>query len=143
MAISMTEAAAERVKKFLDQRGKGVGLRLGVKTMGCSGMSYVIEFVGEINLAAEVFEDSGVKVIVDKKSLVYLDGTELDYTRDGTPVTLDNYLLVFNILIFIAALAIIMSVFFVKEPLYYGGWCVFCMVNVRYKKISEVKKLNR
>jgi len=58
-------------------------LRLGVKTMGCSGMSYVLEFVDEINPEDEVFEDSGVKVIVDKKSLVYLDGTELDYTRDG------------------------------------------------------------
>jgi len=58
-------------------------LRLGVKTMGCSGMSYVLEFVDEINPEDEVFEDSDVKIIVDKKSLVYLDGTELDYTRDG------------------------------------------------------------
>ena len=83
MAITLTEPAAERVKAFLENRGKGVGLRLGVKTMGCSGMAYVLEFVDEINPEDEVFEDSGVKVIVDKKSLVYLDGTELDYTRDG------------------------------------------------------------
>ena len=83
MAITLTEPAAERVKVFLDNRGKGVGLRLGVKTMGCSGMSYVLEFVDEINPDDEVFENSGVKVIVDKKSLVYLDGTELDYTKDG------------------------------------------------------------
>ena len=83
MAITLTEPAAERVKAFLDNRGKGDGLRLGVKTMGCSGMSYVLEFVDEIHPEDEVFEDSGVKVIVDKKSLVYLDGTELDYTRDG------------------------------------------------------------
>lgn len=83
MAITMTEPAAERVRAFLDNRGKGVGLRLGIKTMGCSGMSYVLEFVDEINPEDEVFEDLGVKVIVDKKSLVYLDGTELDYTRDG------------------------------------------------------------
>ncbi|MFV2004009.1 MAG: iron-sulfur cluster assembly protein IscA [Gammaproteobacteria bacterium] len=83
MAITLTEPAADRVKAFLENRGKGVGLRLGVKTMGCSGMAYVLEFVDEINPEDEVFEDSGVKVIVDKKSLVYLDGTELDYTRDG------------------------------------------------------------
>jgi iron-sulfur cluster assembly protein len=83
MAITLTEPAAERVKNFLENRGKGVGLRLGVKTMGCSGMGYVIEFVDEINADDEVFEDHGVKVIVDKKSLVYIDGTELDYTKDG------------------------------------------------------------
>jgi iron-sulfur cluster assembly protein len=83
MAITLTQPAAERVKSFLANRGKGVGLRLGVKTMGCSGMSYVLEFVDEINPEDEVFEDSEVKIIVDKKSLVYLDGTELDYTRDG------------------------------------------------------------
>ncbi len=83
MAITLTEPAAERVKSFLENRGKGVGLRLGVKTMGCSGMGYVIEFVDEINSDDEVFEDHGVKVIVDKKSLVYIDGTQLDYTKDG------------------------------------------------------------
>ena len=83
MAITLTEPAAERVKAFLENRGEGVGLRLGVKTMGCSGMAYVLEFVDEINPEDEVFEDAGVTVIVDKKSLVYLDGTELDYTRDG------------------------------------------------------------
>ena len=83
MASTLTEPAAERVKSFLENRGKGVGLRLGVKTMGCSGMGYVLEFVDEINDDDEVFEDHGVKVIVDKKSLVYIDGTELDYTKDG------------------------------------------------------------
>ncbi len=83
MAITMTEPAAERVKTFLANRGKGVGLRLGVKTTGCSGMSYVLEFVDEINPDDEVFEDYGVKVIVDKKSLVYIDGTELDFSREG------------------------------------------------------------
>ena len=83
MAITLTEPAAERVKSFLENRGKGVGLRLGVKTMGCSGMGYVLEFVDEVNADDEVFEDHGVKVIVDKKSLVYIDGTELDYTKDG------------------------------------------------------------
>ena len=83
MAITMTEAAASRVKSFLDQRGKGVGLRLGVRTSGCSGMAYVLEFVDEIDAADVVFEDHGIKVIVDPKSLVYIDGTELDFAKEG------------------------------------------------------------
>ena len=83
MAITMTETAASRVRTFLESRGKGVGLRLGVKTTGCSGMAYVLEFVDELNEEDEVFEFQGVKVIIDKKSLVYLDGTELDYIKEG------------------------------------------------------------
>ena len=83
MAITMTETAANRVRTFLDKRGKGVGLRLAVKPSGCSGMSYVLEFVDEIEEVDEVFEQFGVKVIVDKKSLIYIDGTELDYTKEG------------------------------------------------------------
>lgn len=83
MAITMTDTAASRVKTFLENRGKGIGLRLGVKTTGCSGMAYVLEFVDELNEEDEVFEHSGVKVIIDPKSLVYLDGTELDYVKEG------------------------------------------------------------
>ncbi len=83
MAISMTEAAASRVRTFLENRGKGIGLRLGVKTTGCSGMAYVLEFVDELDDGDEVFEHEGVKVIIDAKSLVYLDGTELDYVKEG------------------------------------------------------------
>ena len=83
MAITLTEAAAARVRAFLDQRGKGVGLRLGVKTTGCSGMAYVIEYADDIEEGDTVFEDHGVKVLVNPKSLVYLDGTELDYAREG------------------------------------------------------------
>ena len=83
MAITLTEAAAERIQSFLENRGKGVGLRLGVKTSGCSGMAYVLEFVDELEDSDEVFEDHGVKIIVDPKSLVYLDGTELDFKREG------------------------------------------------------------
>jgi iron-sulfur cluster assembly protein len=79
----MTPAAAERVGKFLANRGRGVGLRLGVRTSGCSGMAYVIEFADELESDDQVFEDQGVKVIVDPKSLLYLDGTELDYTKEG------------------------------------------------------------
>ena len=83
MAISLTEAAASRIQAFLDKRGKGVGLRLGVRTSGCSGMAYVIEFVDDIDEQDQVFEDHGIKVIVDPKSLIYLDGTEVDFAREG------------------------------------------------------------
>ncbi len=83
MGITLTAAAADRIKSFLDNRGKGVGLRLGVKTTGCSGMAYIIEFADEIDSDDSVFEDKGVKVLVDPKSLIYLDGTELDYAKDG------------------------------------------------------------
>ena len=83
MAITMTEPAAQHVANFLVNRGKGLGLRVGVKTSGCSGMAYVLEFVDVLNEDDEVFSDKGVKIIVDKKSLVYLDGTELDFVKEG------------------------------------------------------------
>lgn len=79
----MTDSAASRVTTFLEQRGKGIGLRLGVKTTGCSGMAYVIEFADNVEESDSVYEDKGVKVIIDAKSLVYLNGTELDYTKEG------------------------------------------------------------
>lgn len=81
--ISLTETAANRVRTFLQNRGKGIGLRLGIKTSGCSGLAYVLEFVDELNEDDEVFEQHNVKIIVDKKSLVYLNGTELDFTKEG------------------------------------------------------------
>ena len=83
MAISLTSKAADHIHKFLDQRGKGLGLRLAVKTSGCSGMAYVMEFVDELDEGDEVFEDKGIKVVIDPKSLVYLDGTEIDFTKEG------------------------------------------------------------
>jgi iron-sulfur cluster assembly protein len=84
VAIVLSDSAADRVRKFLANRGKGFGVRLGVKTTGCSGLSYVLEFVDDINEAEDVvFNDKGVNVIIDKKSLVYLDGTELDFAREG------------------------------------------------------------
>ena len=83
MSISVTQAAASHVDKHLAQRGKGLGIRVGVRTSGCSGMAYVLEFVDEIAPGDEVFEDHGVKVVVDAKSLVYLDGTELDFVKEG------------------------------------------------------------
>ena len=83
MAIHLTEVAAQRVQGFLDSRGKGIGLRLGVKTTGCSGLAYVIEFVDELQTEDSVFESKGIKVVVDPKSLIFLDGTEVDFAREG------------------------------------------------------------
>jgi iron-sulfur cluster assembly protein len=83
MAIQLTDVAAQRVQTFLTNRGKGIGLRLGVKTTGCSGMAYVIEFVDELDDSDTVFETNGVKVVVDPKSLIFLDGTQVDFSKEG------------------------------------------------------------
>ncbi len=83
MAIQLTDVAATRVLEFLKGRGKGIGLRLGVKTTGCSGMAYVIEFVDQIQDDDSVFESNGVKVVVDAKSLIFIDGTEVDFAKEG------------------------------------------------------------
>ena len=83
MAVTLTERAASRVQSFLDNRGKGVGLRVGVKTSGCSGMAYSLEFADEFEEDELLFESHGVKLLVDTRSLAYLDGTELDYAKEG------------------------------------------------------------
>ena len=83
MAVTLTEQAAAHVAGFLQKRGKGVGLRLGVRTSGCSGMAYKLEFVDAAGEDDEVFASHGVQVFVDARSLPYIDGTELDYTREG------------------------------------------------------------
>lgn len=83
MAISMTPAAEQYVIRHLADRGKGLGIRLGVKTTGCSGLSYVLEYVDEQDPADKVFDCGAVQLFVDPKSLVYLDGTELDFVREG------------------------------------------------------------
>ena len=83
MAITLTPVAAERVSDFLANRGSGIGIRLAVQTTGCSGLGYNIEFVDTLNEDDAVFEDHGVKVIVDAKSLIYLDGTEVDFVKQG------------------------------------------------------------
>ena len=83
MAISMTPAAADRVRSFLHNRGKGIGLRVGVKTTGCSGLAYVLEFVDTLNDDDQVFEQDNLKLIVDGKSLVYIEGTQLDFVKEG------------------------------------------------------------
>ncbi len=83
MAVTLTEKAATHVKNYIAKRGKGVGLRLGVRTSGCSGMSYTLEFADEMNDTDSRFDSHGVTVLVDPKSLTYLDGTELDFVREG------------------------------------------------------------
>lgn len=83
MAVSLTEAAARHVTRYLAKRGKGVGVRLGVKTTGCSGLAYKLEYVDEVAPEDIVFENHGVKLLIDPKSLAYIDGTQLDFVREG------------------------------------------------------------
>ena len=83
MTVTLTERAARHVANFIAKRGKGFGVRIGVKTSGCSGMSYKLEFADDAAAGDQVFESHGVKVLVDPKSLPYIDGTELDYAREG------------------------------------------------------------
>ncbi|THF55884.1 iron-sulfur cluster assembly protein IscA [Pseudothauera rhizosphaerae] len=83
MAVTLSESAAKHVANFIARRGKGYGIRLGVRTSGCSGMAYKLEFVDATEDEDVVFESHGVKVIVDPKSLPYIDGTELDFVREG------------------------------------------------------------
>ncbi len=83
MAISLTSSAAERVRSYIAKRGHGVGLRVGVRKTGCSGYAYVIDFADAVGTDDSVFDDSGVKVIVDARSLELIDGTEVDFVREG------------------------------------------------------------
>lgn len=81
--ISATPAAAARIVTVISKRGKGIGLRLGVQTTGCSGLGYKLEFVDSANADDKVFESNGIKIFVDAKSLQYIDGTVLDYVKEG------------------------------------------------------------
>ena len=83
MTISITEAAARHVSEQMRERGHGLGIRVGVKTTGCSGMAYVLEFADGLEVDDQVFEGHGVKIVVDQKSLVYIDGTEMDFVKTG------------------------------------------------------------
>ena len=83
MAVTLTEKAATHVQDYIAKRGKGVALRLGVRTSGCSGFAYKLEFADAVNPDDHQFESHGVKVVVDPKSLPFLEGTQLDYTREG------------------------------------------------------------
>jgi iron-sulfur cluster assembly protein len=83
MAISLTDSAASRVLSYLDARGSGVGLRLGVTQTGCSGYSYVINYADEIADSDVIFEDKGVTVVIDPEALALIDGTEVDFVKNG------------------------------------------------------------
>lgn len=83
MSISLTLAAADRVRAFLTRRGHGLGLRLSVKKTGCSGFAYVVNYADDVGADDIVFEQQGVKVIVDRDSLGYIDGTEVDFVKQG------------------------------------------------------------
>ena len=83
MAISLTQSAADRVRSFLASRGHGVGLRLGVRKTGCSGFAYVINYADDSQPEDVVFENRGVKVFVDRSSLQLIDGTEVDFVKQG------------------------------------------------------------
>jgi len=83
MSITLTPQAATHVQNYLAKRGKGIGLRLGVRTTGCSGLAYKLEYADEVQDGDFQFESNGVRVLVDPKSLPYVDGTELDFTREG------------------------------------------------------------
>ena len=83
MALTLTENAARHVADQLVARGKGLGIRVGVTTTGCSGMAYVLEFVDEVDAHDAVFENHGIRIVVDPKSLVYIDGTEMDFVKTG------------------------------------------------------------
>jgi iron-sulfur cluster assembly protein len=83
MTISLTPSAVERVRTYMANRGKGIGLRLGVKQTGCSGYAYVVSYADEIGAADVVFDEAGVKVVVDREALKFVDGTEIDFVRTG------------------------------------------------------------
>ncbi|WP_454766023.1 iron-sulfur cluster assembly protein IscA [Cupriavidus campinensis] len=83
MSISLTPAAARHVEKSLSRRGSGIGLRVAIKTSGCSGFAYALEFVDQANAEDQCFEAHGVTIVVDPRSLPMLDGTELDFVREG------------------------------------------------------------
>lgn len=83
MGITVTQQAADHISRHIQKRGKGLGLRLGVRTTGCSGMAYKVEYVDEPKGDDSIFEQLGVKVYIDRKSLPFLEGIQLDYARDG------------------------------------------------------------
>ncbi|MEW9809839.1 MAG: iron-sulfur cluster assembly protein IscA [Candidatus Symbiodolus clandestinus] len=83
MAVTLSSQAAQRIHQFLQQRGKGIGLRLGVKTTGCSGLAYVLEFVDQLAEDDQMFQEQGVTLIINQKSLKYLQGIALDFVKEG------------------------------------------------------------
>lgn len=87
MSITLTEAAADRVQRFIEKRGRGLGVRLGIRKTGCSGYAYVVDFADEVGEGDAVFEHHDIKVVVSEDHLPFLDGTELDFAREGVNET--------------------------------------------------------
>lgn len=87
MAISLTQSASERVRSYLARRGHGVGLRVGVRKTGCSGYAYVVDYADSVDDGDVVFEQDDIKVVVDSKALELIDGTEVDFVKDGLSET--------------------------------------------------------
>jgi iron-sulfur cluster assembly protein len=83
MSISLTPSAVERVRTYMASRGTGIGLRLGIKQTGCSGYAYVVSYADEVGAGDVVFDEAGVKVVVDREALKFVDGTEIDFVRTG------------------------------------------------------------
>ena len=83
MAITLTASAADRVRGYLARRGQGIGLRVGIKKTGCNGFAYVVDYADEVEQGDQVFETGGVKVLVDQASLEIIDGTEVDFVKEG------------------------------------------------------------
>jgi iron-sulfur cluster assembly protein len=83
MAITLTESAAERVRNCLTERGSGIGLRVGITKTGCSGFAYVVNYADSVDPEDSVFAEAGVSVIVDKAALDMIDGTEIDFVKEG------------------------------------------------------------
>ena len=87
MKIELTESAAKQIRKQLAGRGKGIGLRVGVKNVGCSGFGYIYDYADEVQAGDQTFEAHEAKVVVDTKSLEFLDGSTLDYVKEGLKQT--------------------------------------------------------
>lgn len=83
MTIALTEKAARQIRKSLEKRGKGLGLRVGVKTVGCSGFAYTFDYADEVGANDALFEAHDAKLVVDREALQYLDGSTLDFVREG------------------------------------------------------------
>ena len=83
MAVTLTDRAAEHVQRYIEKRGKGVGLRLGVKKVGCSGLAYTFDYADEVSANDVLFEGFDAKVVVDKDALTYIDGSTVDFAREG------------------------------------------------------------
>ena len=91
--IKLSQNAAERIKEIMSKAEETIGVRVGVKSGGCAGMSYIMEYAKEIKPNEEIVEDKGVKVLIDPKAIMYLLGTEMDYKKDNFHLSLYSKIL--------------------------------------------------